>query len=53
MEKPPKISCVLGGSYCETCRNIHYVGVYQGEFFNKTDAFSERRQQLLINKSNI
>ena len=52
MEKIPKVSCVLRGSCCETCRNIRYDGVYQEEFFKKT-LFSEPLQQLLINKSNI
>ena len=30
-----------------------YGEVYQEEFFNKTDTFSERLQQLLIYKSNV
>ena len=30
-----------------------YEEVYLEEFFNKTDAFSERLQQLLINKRSI
>ena len=29
-----------------------YDGVCQGEFFNKTDAFSKHLGQLLINKRN-
>ena len=50
------MSNILRGNCCETCCNIPkntYDGVYQGEFFNKTDAFSKRLQQLLINKRNI
>ena len=30
-----------------------YEGFYKEEFFNKTDAFLEGLQQLLINKRNI
>ena len=30
-----------------------YEWLYQEQFFNKTDAFPERLQQLLINKTNI
>ena len=30
-----------------------YEGVYQEEFINKTDAFSKRLHQLLINNRNI
>ena len=52
------MSGVLRGNCCETCRNIPqrktpYEWVYQEKFFNKTDAFSERLQQFLINKINI
>ena len=43
MEKISKISGVLRGNWCETCRNIPqkntYEGVYQEEFFNKIDIF--------------
>ena len=48
----PKLNGVLRGNRFETCRSVPqkntYKGVYQEEFFNKTDAFSERLQQLLI-----
>ena len=53
------MSGVLRGNCCETCRNISinvkntYEWIYQEEFFNRTDAFLERLQQLLINKMNI
>ena len=33
--------------------NGSYEWAYQEEFLNKTDAFSERLQQRLINKRNI
>ena len=43
------MSSVLRGNCCEPCRNNPqkntYEGVYQEEFFKKTDAFSERLQQ--------
>ena len=48
---------VMWNLQIETCRNIPqkhlFEWVYQEEFFNKTDAFLERLQQLLINKINI
>ena len=57
MKKLPKISDVLRGNCCETCHNIPqkntHEWVSQEEFFNKTDAFSERLQQRLIKKLNI
>ena len=43
---------VLRGNCSKTCRSIPQKK-YQEEVFNKTDAFSERLQQLLINKINI
>ena len=57
MKKLPKMSDVLRGNCCETCHNIPqkntHEWVSQEEFFNKTDAFSERLQQRLIKKLNI
>ena len=51
------MSGVFRCNCCETCGEIPqkntYEGIYQKEFFNKPDAFSERQQQLLINKRNI
>ena len=47
------MSGVLRGNFCETSSKNIYEWVYQEEFFNKTDAFSERLQQLLTNKINI
>ena len=45
MEEIPKISGVLRGNCCENFRNIShkktYEEVYQDEFFNKRDSFSE------------
>ena len=47
------MSGILRGNYYETCRNIPQKtpmnGFYREEFFNKTDAFSERLRQRLIN----
>ena len=41
MEKIPKMSGVLRGNCCDTCSDIPQKWVYQEEFFNKIDAFSE------------
>ena len=44
MKKIPKMSGVLRGNCCEIVISSkkNYEWVYQGEFFNKADAFSER-----------
>ena len=53
MKKMPKMSRVLRSNCRETCHNIPqkkpYEWVYQEDFINKTDNFSESLQQFLIN----
>ena len=43
MKQIQKMSCIVRGNCCETCRNIpqknSYEWVCQEEFFNKADAF--------------
>ena len=58
MEKKTKTSSVLRGNCCETCRNISqktFIKKFtkKNSLANKTNAFLERRQQLVINKRNI
>ena len=51
MEKIPKIRVVCELTVAK--RVVIFLKNHPEEFFNKTDAFSERLQQFRINKRNI